>query len=149
MAAAVADYRVAEARDRKLKRSGPMSLELVPNPDLLAEIGQARLTSASTRPLLVGFALETASGDELVSLARGKLEKKRVDLMVANHAADSFDKDDNRLVLVTADRADALPPASKIELADRLLDAIAAQIRPRQSLPDQGSPDQGRVGGDP
>jgi phosphopantothenoylcysteine decarboxylase/phosphopantothenate--cysteine ligase len=125
MAAAVADYRPAEPHNAKLKRTGPMTLELLPNPDLLAELGARRKTQ---RPALVGFALETATGEDLVAAARAKLIKKRVDLVVANTASDAFDKDDNRIVLVTSGDALPLALASKRVLADRILDHLSALL---------------------
>jgi phosphopantothenoylcysteine decarboxylase/phosphopantothenate--cysteine ligase len=76
------------------------------------------------RPVLVGFAVETAGGDALVAYARRKLADKRVDLVVANEAAVSFGRDDNRAVLVTADAAAALPAASKGALADVVWDRV-------------------------
>lgn len=124
MAAAVADYRPAARHTAKMKRSASsLTLELVPNPDLLAGIGHRR---HGRRPFLVGFALETVQGDALVELARGKLQKKGVDLVVANRAQDAFDQDDNLIVLVTKTDEEALARASKSALADRILDRIAA-----------------------
>ncbi|MSP24118.1 MAG: bifunctional phosphopantothenoylcysteine decarboxylase/phosphopantothenate--cysteine ligase CoaBC [Myxococcales bacterium] len=126
MAAAVADYRPLECSAKKLKRRGPLTLELVPIPDLLREIGAARSTAS---PLLVGFALETLDDESMVVAARHKLTTKRVDLVVANHASEAFDGDDNRITLVTASEATSLPRASKRDLADRLLDHILAMRR--------------------
>ena len=124
MSAAVADYRPAETHATKRKRSAEtLSLELVPNPDLLAEIGAAR--AEGTRPVLVGFAVETDTDAQVVAYARGKLEKKRVDVVVANHAGDAFGKDDNRATLVDHHGAKALGVLPKPELADRILDRVA------------------------
>jgi phosphopantothenoylcysteine decarboxylase/phosphopantothenate--cysteine ligase len=126
MAAAVADYRVASPSQAKIKRSdAALTLTLEPNPDLLAEIGHAR---TGERPYLVGFALETASGDELVAHARAKLDKKKVDLVVANRAEEAFDGDDNRILLVTADEVRSLERAPKLVLADAILDRVAARF---------------------
>ncbi len=75
--------------------------------------------------MLIGFALETLQGDELVTAARGKLERKRLDLVVANSAADAFDKDDNRAMLVTDENVEPLARMPKRELADRILDRVA------------------------
>ena len=123
MSAAVADYRPAEEHAEKLKRSDACAtLDLVPNPDLLAEIGHARKGS---RPALVGFAVETGTDEQVVAYARGKLEKKSVDLVVANHARDSFGKDDNRATLVDRARVEALEVLDKHALADRILDRVA------------------------
>jgi len=124
MTAAVADYRPVEESATKRKRKAEnLTLELTPNPDLLAEIGAAR--SESSRPVLVGFAVETDSDEQVVAYARGKLEQKGVDLMVANHAGDAFGKDDNRATLVDHRGVEALSVLPKPELADRILDRLA------------------------
>jgi phosphopantothenoylcysteine decarboxylase/phosphopantothenate--cysteine ligase len=124
MTAAVADYRPADVSPTKRKRTAePLALELVPNPDLLAEIGATR--GARRAPALVGFAVETASDECVVAYARQKLENKRVDLVVANHAADAFGKDDNRATLVDRDGAEPLGTLPKPALADRILDRVA------------------------
>ncbi len=122
MTAAVGDYRPEHLADAKLKRDDkPMTLSMVPNPDLLAEVGAAR---SGVRPVLIGFAVETDTDAQIVELARRKLENKRVDLIVANHAQDSFGRDDNRATLVERDRATSLGVLPKQELADRLLDRV-------------------------
>jgi len=122
MAAAVADYRPAHASPTKHKRGGErISIELEPNPDLIAEIGAAR---TSKRPVLVAFALETSQGQELERLAADKLARKKVDLIVANSASDSIGLETNRAMLVTRDRAEALGELPKAELADRILDRV-------------------------
>ena len=81
MSAAVADYRPRERFDGKLKKSeGPFALDLVRNPDILADLGE-RFAGASDRPVMIGFALEAADG---LTNARSKLERKRLDLIVLN-----------------------------------------------------------------
>jgi phosphopantothenoylcysteine decarboxylase/phosphopantothenate--cysteine ligase len=127
MAAAVGDFRPADVHVNKLKREGreKLTLELVQNPDILAEIGKAR---KNTNPVLVGFAVEADDDERVIAYARRKLEEKRVDLVVANHAADSFGRDDNRATFVTAGAAEVLGTLSKGELADRLLDWIARRL---------------------
>lgn len=128
MTAAVGDYRPAERHASKIKRvADSMALELVPNPDLLAEIGLARVHPL---PVLVGFAVETDSDERVIAYARGKLESKRVDLVVANHASDSFGKDDNRATLVTRTTAEPLGLLAKGEVAERILDRVLAMVRP-------------------
>lgn len=123
MTAAVADYRPAEEHRAKVKRGDkPLGLELVPNPDILAEIGAARVEQT---PILVGFAVETDTDERIVAAALNKLESKRVDFVVANHAHDSFGKDDNRAAIVSRGGADALGVMSKQELADKVLDRVA------------------------
>jgi phosphopantothenoylcysteine decarboxylase/phosphopantothenate--cysteine ligase len=127
MAAAVADHRPAETSASKLKKDGErVSLELVRNPDLLGEVGAAR---AGKRPVLVGFAVETERGEALTAYARRKLKEKRVDLVVANDAGDSFGREDNRAVLVGASGEQALPTMSKLSLADVLLDRVRSLLQ--------------------
>ncbi len=126
MTAAVGDYRPAEVHASKFKRGAKsMQLELVQNPDILAEIGSARRTK---HPVLVGFAVETDSDEQVIAHAREKRKKKHVDLVVANHAADSFGRDDNRATLVGASGADQLGRLAKTELSDRILDWVAARF---------------------
>jgi phosphopantothenoylcysteine decarboxylase/phosphopantothenate--cysteine ligase len=138
MSAAVADYRPAETHSTKQKRSDQrLVLELVPNPDLLAEIGAARAAAGASRPILVGFAVETDSDEGIVAHARGKLERKRVDLVVANHAGDSFGKDDNRATIVDRSGADALGVLPKPALADRILDRVALITMGETPMPPQ------------
>lgn len=125
MCAAVGDFRPAETSTTKLKREQQhMALELVQNPDILAEVGRARTGST---PLLVGFAVEASAPASVLQYARGKLTSKGVDLIVANHASDAFGKDDNRATFVTPGGDEALPLLPKRELADRLLSWIVAR----------------------
>ena len=129
MAAAVSDYRpLVQSADKTKKAGERLTLDLVRNPDLLAEIG-ARRTGAT--PVLVGFAVETGDDAAIVAYAREKLARKRVDLVVANGAAEAFAGDDNRVVFVDARAATPQPTASKLAVADQILDrvrdALAAQ----------------------
>ena len=127
MSAAVADYRAADVSASKLKKHGDRAtIELVKNPDLLAEIGAAR---AGRRPVLVGFAVETDGGEGLVAYARQKLVAKKVDFVVANDAKDAFAGDDNRATIVSSDATDPLPQMSKHALADIVLDRVGALAR--------------------
>jgi phosphopantothenoylcysteine decarboxylase/phosphopantothenate--cysteine ligase len=122
MAAAVADYRPAVPSLGKVKKGGEKAtVDLVKNPDLLAEIGAKR---SGARPVLVAFAVETEGGDALVAYARRKLVEKRVDLVVANEARESFGRDDDRATLVTGDGAEPLVVMSKSALADVVLDRV-------------------------
>jgi phosphopantothenoylcysteine decarboxylase/phosphopantothenate--cysteine ligase len=126
MAAAVGDYRPAQTRAAKLKRGDQsLTLELVQNPDLLAEIGESR---EGSRPLLGGVAVETGTDASIVDCATDKLHRKRVDLVVANHAEDSLGRDDNRVTLVTRDGAEPRGAAPKGEVADRILDWVASRF---------------------
>ena len=126
MAAAVADYRFANASASKVKKGGDTEkLDLVKNPDLLAALGAARKGS---RPILVGFALETGTRAQVVAEARRKLREKKVDVVVANEARVAFGGDDNEISFVTENRDERLPRASKIDLADALLDRIKSLL---------------------
>ena len=126
MAAAVADYRPAEASPSKLKRDADtLTLQLVRNPDLLAEIGRARRGSA---PVLVGFALETGSEASVIEHAQGKLRSKCADLVVANHAREALEHDDNRAILVGADTTQSLGTMPKRDLADHILDWLSQRF---------------------
>ncbi len=124
-AAAVCDFRPKAAADSKIRKAGfSRSLELEPNPDILAELGGA----GDSRPkLLVGFAAETG---KLVEHARLKLAGKNLDMIVANDvtAEDAgFDSDTNKVKILYRDQsAEDIPLMSKSALADLLLDRIAA-----------------------
>ena len=127
MTAAVADYRPAQTHSTKLKRSAePMQLQLEANPDLLAEIGHAR---RARTPVLVGFALETDTDERVIQLARGKLAAKHVDMVVANHAAESLGRDDIRVLLVTPTDCESVPETSKERAADRILAWLAQRFQ--------------------
>ena len=133
MSAAVADYAPREQYAHKMKKAGDTAtIELVKNPDLLADIGAAR---TGPRPVLVGFAVETAEPDILVAYAQKKLREKKVDLMVANHAADSFARDTNRATFVTESADEALPVMSKNDLADQILDRVRSLFAARGVVP--------------
>jgi phosphopantothenoylcysteine decarboxylase/phosphopantothenate--cysteine ligase len=143
MAAAVADFRPAESATRKLERGAGLTLVLEPTPDLLAEVSRivrgadsaGALTRAPVRPrpLLVGFAAETGS----LERAADKLRRKGVDLLVANdvgEAGSGFGTDTNRVEILTADGGrEALPLLPKRDVADRILDLIAAALDVRDA----------------
>jgi phosphopantothenoylcysteine decarboxylase/phosphopantothenate--cysteine ligase len=129
MSAAVGDYRPAQRHEEKIKRSvDAISIDLVPNPDLLAELGALR---TGPRPVLVGFAVETETAEGIVDAARAKLERKRVDFVVGNAASVAFGSDTNQAVLVGADGVDQLPLMAKDALADRILDRIRTSLAKR------------------
>jgi phosphopantothenoylcysteine decarboxylase/phosphopantothenate--cysteine ligase len=116
MAAAVADYRPARAAREKIKRGqGAVTLELAPNPDILAGLGARRPQGQ----VLVGFALETSSG---VARARAKLVAKNADLIVLNAPRHSIGLETNRATLVEARAAKRLPAMTKREVAEHVLD---------------------------
>jgi phosphopantothenoylcysteine decarboxylase/phosphopantothenate--cysteine ligase len=129
-AAAVADYRVANASSQKIKRDKGLSLELEPNPDILAELGATRFD----RHILIGFAAET---ENRLENARKKLAKKKVDAIVLNDVSRpdiGFNSDRNAVTIVTADETIEVPEAPKCEIAQRILDA-AVKLRKKLPLP--------------
>jgi phosphopantothenoylcysteine decarboxylase/phosphopantothenate--cysteine ligase len=126
MAAAVADYRPAQTSAKKLSSgAASLTLELVPNPDLLREIGHAR---RGRKPILVGFALETDAEAQAVQNARRKLADKQVDLVVANQASESLERDDIRALLVGARDCRIIDKTSKEEAAGRILEFVAQAL---------------------
>jgi phosphopantothenoylcysteine decarboxylase/phosphopantothenate--cysteine ligase len=136
MSAAVADYRPSEKQLTKMKKTGDaQTLTLVRNPDLLGEMGARREALGAKKPVLVGFAVETADDAGLVDYATAKLRDKRVDMVVANRADDAFGKNTNRATLVTAGASDALDPMSKSALADQILDRVRALCASESSGP--------------
>ena len=122
MAAAVGDYHVASAAKEKIKRDGAMALQLEPNPDILADLGSLRHASGKSSPMLIGFAAETENGLEN---ARAKLTKKRVDAIVLNDVSRSdigFNSDRNEVTILTPDETIRIPEASKLEIAQKILE---------------------------
>jgi phosphopantothenoylcysteine decarboxylase / phosphopantothenate---cysteine ligase len=126
-AAAVADYRPVNVSEQKLKRTGPLTLELAPTDDILAEVVRRR------RPgqLIVGFAAET---ENRMENGRAKLLRKGADAIVLNDVSGNnvgIDADDNAATFLTPSTAIELPQMAKRKLADRILDEILALRRPR------------------
>lgn len=129
MAAAVADFRAAQASDTKIKKDGEApALALAKNPDILAAIGARR---TGKRPVLVGFALETGDDALVLAYAKAKVAAKKVDLVVANAAHESLGHATNRVAFVSAD-GEAMPFASgtKEDVADRILGEIKKRLGP-------------------
>ena len=127
-AAAVADYRPGEARSDKIKRassSDGLDVSLVPNPDVAADTRPLRKAGS----VAVGFALETS---DLLEHGRGKLDAKGFDLLVANDATEEgagFEVATNRVTLLTREgEPEPLPLLTKDEVADEVLDRIAARV---------------------
>ncbi|MEO7098616.1 MAG: phosphopantothenoylcysteine decarboxylase [Luteolibacter sp.] len=120
-AAAVADYTPVHVESQKLKKgSETLTLELVRTADIL---GSARQPFGFTGTL-VGFAAET---ENLEANARDKLARKQCDLVIANDVSKpgiGFDSDHNEVLLVFPQHSQALPPASKHDLAHQLVNAI-------------------------
>ena len=125
-AAAVADYRPKQQAAGKLKKGHAVSeIALEPTPDILAELGKRK-----GKRVLVGFAAET---DDLVANARKKLQRKNLDLVVANdvgQAGAGFDVDTNVVTILDAmGGVEELPLLSKREVADRILDRVKAVLQ--------------------
>ena len=124
MAAAVADFRPVDPADHKLKKhDGPPQIVLEPTPDIVAGLGANKPPGQT----LVGFAAET---DDLESNAMAKLERKRLDLIVANDVsaeATGFQHDTNAVTLfAVGEPASTLPLADKRTIAAGVLDRIVA-----------------------
>jgi phosphopantothenoylcysteine decarboxylase/phosphopantothenate--cysteine ligase len=127
-AAAVADYRPAEARDRKVKRGtagAELTLTLTANPDVAADTRKLRKEGS----VVVGFALET---DDVLEHAATKLRDKAFDLLVANDATAEgagFDVPTNRVTILSGDGTpEELPLLTKDEVAEEILDRVAKRL---------------------
>ena len=129
MAAAVADYTVATPNAQKIAKSdGPLTLTLTRTRDILADLGTLSSRRNGARRVLVGFAAET---HDVVAHARQKLERKVVDLIVANDVSRpgvGFDGDTNAVALVTTDGVEDVPLQSKTAVAARILDRVESLL---------------------
>lgn len=127
MAAAVADFRPAHAAEQKIKKGNAetLTLELVRNPDILLQVSS--LATRHSPLVVVGFAAET---DDLLANARAKLESKKLDLIVANPVPSAFGSDIDQATLIERGGAvTELPPLAKEELAEKILDFVARQLK--------------------
>src|SRR6266699_3177570 len=127
-AAAVADYTVRHPPDQKIKRVGPVTLELQPTTDILGEIARHK-----TSQIVIGFAAETQN---VIENARKKLVSKSLDAIVANDVSREgigFDSERNAVTILTADETISVPETSKWEVAQRVLDCAVQLIKARQS----------------
>jgi phosphopantothenoylcysteine decarboxylase/phosphopantothenate--cysteine ligase len=127
-AAAVADYRPKHVAGRKLKKDETVpAVTLESTPDILAEVGKRK-----GRRILVGFAAET---EDLVANARKKLQRKNLDLMVANDVSQpgaGFDSDTNLVKILDArGGVEELPLQTKRWVADRVLDRVVGLLKQR------------------
>ena len=121
-AAAVADYRVRNASDQKIKKNDEeLTLVLEKNPDILKELGEKKRAGQ----ILVGFAAETQN---LLEYAKAKLEKKNLDMIVANDVSRKdagFNTDTNVVKLLYRNGTiEELPIMTKHKLADELLNRV-------------------------
>lgn len=122
--AAVADYRPADVAAQKIKKQDvdTLSVELVRNPDILAEV-----SALPERPFCVGFAAET---NDVADYAERKRSTKGLDMIAANQvgASQGFEADDNALLVIWEGGRRALPMQSKRQLADQLVDLIVERF---------------------
>lgn len=120
--AAVADYRPKEYQDKKIKKSDlNLTIELVRNPDILFEMGKKK-----ENQLLVGFAAET---NNIIENALKKLEKKNLDMIVANNAS-TMGTDTNSIEIIRKDRSSTvINQKSKIELAYDILKEVILDLK--------------------
>lgn len=128
-AAAVADYKPRFVSGQKLKRTGPLSIELEPTADILAEISKVR-----DRQIVVGFAAET---ENVLENARKKLQSKMLDAIVVNDVSQSdigFDSEENAVTILTQTDEEHVPQTSKRAVAERVLDMVVRLSAVRTSV---------------
>ena len=117
--AAVADYRPKSAESQKIKRSGPISLDLEPTPDILGDIARHKQSQ-----IVIGFAAET---ENALENARKKLVSKLLDAIVVNDVSREgvgFDSDRNAVTIMTQQEVVEVPETTKWEVAQRVLDQV-------------------------
>ena len=128
-AAAVADWRVADASDHKIKKDakhGVPTLSLIENPDILKTVGHAK--AGRRPPLIVGFAAET---DNVIENAKKKRKSKAADWIVANDVSPAtgiMGGDRNTVHIVSASGVESWPDLDKGDVARRLMDRVAAYL---------------------
>jgi phosphopantothenoylcysteine decarboxylase/phosphopantothenate--cysteine ligase len=126
--AAVADYRPKSAAGQKIKRKGPMTLELEPTTDILAELARHKSSQ-----VIVGFAAET---ENVLENARKKLASKSLDAIVVNDVSREgvgFDSDRNAVTIISHDEVVEVPETSKWDVAQRVLDQVV-KLRKRSGV---------------
>jgi phosphopantothenoylcysteine decarboxylase/phosphopantothenate--cysteine ligase len=127
--AAVSDYRAKSISDQKIKRKGPMTLELEPTADILKEISLRKQSQ-----IVVGFAAET---ENVLENARQKLAGKQLDAVVVNDVSRvgiGFDSDRNQVTIISHEEVVEVPETTKWEVAQRVLDQVV-RIRERRKSP--------------
>ena len=119
--AAVVDYRPQQVETDKIKKSSDtMQLKLVKNPDIITAVADLE-----NRPLVVGFAAETSN---ITENGREKLLKKKLDLLFANNAADTFNSDSICVTAISTDTETELPAGNKHVVARNMLQLIADRL---------------------
>jgi phosphopantothenoylcysteine decarboxylase / phosphopantothenate---cysteine ligase len=126
--AAVSDYRPKAEAGQKIKRKGPMTLELEATPDILKELSLKKGTQ-----IIVGFAAET---ENVLENARQKLVSKNLDAIVVNDVSREgigFDSDRNAVTMISRDEVVEVPETTKWEVAQRVLDQVMRLRQHRKS----------------
>jgi phosphopantothenoylcysteine decarboxylase/phosphopantothenate--cysteine ligase len=126
--AAVSDYRPKAEAAQKIKRKGPMNLELEATPDILKEVSLKKGAQ-----IIVGFAAET---ENVLENARQKLVSKNLDAIVVNDVSREgvgFDSDRNAVTIISRDEVVEIPETTKWEVAQRVLDQIVRLRQHRKS----------------
>jgi len=126
--AAVSDYRAKSMAGQKIKRKGPMTLELEGTPDILKDLARKKTTQ-----IVVGFAAET---ENVLENARQKLVSKNLDAIVVNDVSREgvgFDSDRNAVTIITRDEIVDVPETTKWEVAQRVLDQVVKLREHRKS----------------
>ncbi len=133
MAAAVADFRPSSAAEHKIKKSETLTIELEKNPDILLSVDERRKTSHAPR-VVVGFAAESQN---LAAYAREKLERKGLDLLVANDISASdagFDVDSNRVLIFSAGGGEPQElAASKAKVSEAVIAQVARLLADKET----------------
>jgi phosphopantothenoylcysteine decarboxylase/phosphopantothenate--cysteine ligase len=142
MAAAVADYTVVAPDAQKIaKQDGPLVLTLTRTRDILADLGRLPSRAAEKRPMLIGFAAET---HDLHAHAREKLDRKGIDLIVANDVSQpgvGFDGSTNAVTIIGRDGLEQVPLQTKTAVASRILDRVERLIAERRPVPSLSAAD--------
>jgi phosphopantothenoylcysteine decarboxylase/phosphopantothenate--cysteine ligase len=120
----VADYRPANVSDQKIKKNqGSMQINLIKNPDIIATVAAKK-----NKPFTVGFAAET---QDVVNYARGKLENKNLDMIVANDVSQDgigFNSDQNAIIIIDKQSQTDFAQATKYQLSCDVIKHIAKLI---------------------
>jgi phosphopantothenoylcysteine decarboxylase/phosphopantothenate--cysteine ligase len=127
--AAVSDYRAKAVSGQKIKRKGPITLELEPTADILKEVAARKKSQ-----IVVGFAAET---ENVLENARQKLAAKQLDAIVVNDVSREgigFDSDRNEVTIISQDEVVEVPETTKWEVAQRVLDQVV-RLRQRRNSP--------------
>ena len=123
--AAVGDYRVADKKKEKIKKSENMSLDLEKNVDIISHVSKHN----SLRPkIVVGFAAET---NNLIENSQKKLQQKKCDWIIANDISDKnigFGSDFNEVIILSDDKKEKIPRIKKSLLADKIVERVISQL---------------------